>query len=192
MKRKLVAEAELLKAKASRDPSPLKEKLVSGQRTAQTVKRAAQTSNAAEHPAKGRGRGELGTRRSLRRIRPAELREPEAAARERNGNATALECEVRWWRGYVNSQFFAVQRGVEGPEVILAASPPFRWRRSEPPPQTPATSSALASLVDSFRREGWVVSGHGSEWFAVRLRRAKLQSAAPSAGRFPVHANGGR
>ena len=194
LKRKLVEEAELLKAKASRDPSLLKEKLVSGQRSAQKVqkvKRATQSSKAAEHPAQGRG-GELATRRSLRHIRPAELREPEPTEHEGNGYATAVECEVRWWRGYVNSQFFAVQRDPNGAELTLAASPPFRWRKSEPPPQTPATSSALASLVDSFRRDGWVVAGHGSEWFAVRLRRAKLHSGGPSTERFPIHANGGR
>ena len=190
LKRKLAVEVELLKAKKSSDPALLKEKLISGQRQAQAVKDGAPTAKAGQQPAQSRGRGDLGKRRSVRPLRVVDTQEPPA---DGPGVAeAAVECEVRWWRGYVNSHFFAVQRGAEGPESILAASSPFRWRKSEPPPQTPATVSALASLVDPLLGEGWVTAGRGAHWFAVRLRRAKLHSTASSPEEFPIHANGGR
>lgn len=191
LKRKSAVETELLKAKRSRDPALLKEKLIAGQRQAVAVKDGAQTPNAGQ-PAQSPGRGDPGKRRSVRPLRVVDSQEPHAGASPEVADAAAVECEVRWWRGYVNSHFFAVLRGADGPDSILAASSPFRWRKSEPPPQTPATASALASLVDPLLGEGWVVAGRGAQWFAVRLRRAKLHSTEPSAGEFPIHANSRR
>ena len=192
LKRKLAVEVELLKAKHSSDPALLKQKLIAGERQAQAAKGGAQTAKAGQQPAQSRGRGDLGKRRSLRPLRVAESREPPAGEPPAGADAAAVECEVRWWRGYVNSHFFAVQRGADGQDSILAASSPFRWRKSEPPPQTPATASALASLVDPLLGDGWVAAGRGAHWFAVRLQRAKLQSTASSAGEVPIHANGRR
>jgi hypothetical protein len=192
LKRKLAVEVELLKAKRSSDPALLKEKLISAQRQAQAAKDGAPTVKAGQQPAQSRGRGDLGKRRSVRPLRVVDTQEPHAGGGPEGADAAAVECEVRWWRGYVNSHFFAVQQGAEGPESILAASSPFRWRKSEPPPQTPETVSALASLVDPLLGEGWVASGRGAHWFAVRLRRAKLHSTASSPEEVPMHANSGR
>jgi hypothetical protein len=171
LKRKSAADAEPLKAKAARESALLKEKLVSRQRRQQSVKGGEPAPNVAEQPIRPRRRGDLNKARSLRPARIADTSEPQVGARLRDADKVALECEIHWWRGYVKSQFIVVERGAERRE--LAASPPFRWRKSEPPPQTPATSAALKSLVESFVRDGWVVAGRGEEWFALRLRRAR-------------------
>jgi hypothetical protein len=80
------------------------------------------------------------------------------------------ECEIRWWRGYVKSQFVAVAPRADGTEASMGSSPYFRWRGNEPPPETPGAAAALRALVSSLEHLGWTVAGRGEEWFAVRLR----------------------
>ena len=93
--------------------------------------------------------------------------------------AAAPECEVRWWRGYLKSQFYAVATNAVGAEVTLAQSPFFRWRQGTPPPKEPAAAEALDALVASLEQAGWSVVGRRSgDWFAVRLRLAGAASPA--------------
>jgi hypothetical protein len=78
-------------------------------------------------------------------------------------------CEVRWWRGYLSSQFWAVVAQADGTETTVRVSPSFRWRKSEPPPETPEAVGAFRSLVASLEDEGWRSDGQGHDWFSVRM-----------------------
>jgi hypothetical protein len=78
--------------------------------------------------------------------------------------------EIRWWRGYVKSAFYAVVRD-DGEERVLAQSPMFRWRGASQPPREPATEDALRVLIEALEARGWTVSGGGTDWYALRLRR---------------------
>jgi hypothetical protein len=85
-------------------------------------------------------------------------------------------CEVRWWRGYVRSRFYAE---VEAPEgySILAESPMFRWRGQDPPAQEGEVAAAHDALVGELMRLGWVIDEPGPDdepalWYEIRLRRA--------------------
>ena len=79
--------------------------------------------------------------------------------------------EIRWWRGYVTSTFYAVGTG-EDEGRVLAQSPTFRWRGGTPPPREPATEDALRVLVEALETSGWMIAGDGGDWFALRLRRS--------------------
>ena len=57
-----------------------------------------------------------------------------------------LACEVRWLPTQKASQFVAVESGAEGAESTIAASMPFDWRASIPPPESPAAAAALGGL----------------------------------------------
>jgi len=100
--------------------------------------------------------GPPNTRRSPRRAKVADV--PAQPA-----------CEVRWWRGYISSQFWAVVTHADGTETTLRVSPSFRWRRNEPPPETPEAVGAFRSLVASLELEGWRPDGQGRDWFSVRM-----------------------
>lgn len=79
--------------------------------------------------------------------------------------------EIRWWRGYVKSTFYAV--GTRDDEQrVLAQSPTFSWRGGTPPPREPATEDALRVLVEALETSGWMIAGDGGDWFALRLRRS--------------------
>ena len=93
------------------------------------------------------------------------------------------ECEITWWRGYLSSQFAATAEGADGSRSVIAVSPFFRWRKSEPPPETPAAARALRALVERLEREGWAVCGRGDEWFGLLLRT----QAADEPGRSDVN-----
>jgi hypothetical protein len=185
LKRKSAAESERLKAKSAREAALLKEKLVSPAQGEQPVKGSGPAPGVAGKANRPRRRAEAGTPRSSRPLRLADTAARQVGPRLQDANHVATECEIRWWRGYVNSQFVVVERRGEGPE--LAASPPFRWRKSQPPPRTPAASAALKSLVDSFLREGWVVAGRGEEWFSLRLQRSADKRSADTRGGLVGH-----
>jgi hypothetical protein len=85
--------------------------------------------------------------------------------------APGVECEIRRWRGYATSQFYAVATDVDGTETVIGSSPSFRWLRKRLP-ETPAAAAALAALVDSLRDDGWRFAGREGEWFAVRMRQS--------------------
>ena len=95
----------------------------------------------------------------------------EAGPREqgRRPAVRLLACEVRWLPTGKASQFVAVERGAEGAESTIAASKTFDWRKSVPPPETPAAAAALGGLIDRLLSEGWVATGRGEEWFASKF-----------------------
>lgn len=93
---------------------------------------------------------------------------PLTPPRARPSPATA--CEIRWWRGYVKSTFYAVVGAGTDAEWVVAASPAFRWRRHERPPDEPVAAAALEALLTKLQEQGWHVIGRGDEWFSLRLR----------------------
>lgn len=80
------------------------------------------------------------------------------------------ECTIVWWRGYVKSRFLAIGEAEPGDDPVIAASPFFRWRSAEPPPETPAIAQALQALVRSLELRGWAACGRGTRWFSVRMQ----------------------
>jgi hypothetical protein len=86
------------------------------------------------------------------------------------GPATAIvRCQVRWWRGYVRSRFYAVVTDGDGAETTVAQSPDFPWRRGTPPTETPDAVAALEALAEVLRRSGWSAAGRGDAWYALRF-----------------------
>jgi hypothetical protein len=78
-------------------------------------------------------------------------------------------CEIQWWRGYVMSEFFALETNDDGAERVLASSPSFRWRKRDAPIETPEAAAALWALVNHLQKEGWTLAGRGESWFNLRL-----------------------
>lgn len=111
-------------------------------------------------------------------IEPVRPREQVPAPRRPPGT----ECEIRWWRGYVYSRFYAFARDAEGQEHVIAESPDFRWRKAEPPPEEHRALAAHRALVGELERQGWGVVGQGEHWYALRLRprrgRTRRRAAA--------------
>jgi hypothetical protein len=180
LKRKPSVDAtEALKAKGDREDLIEKQRLALGEAAALKQKLASageqkEATKLRENRSRARPRPAAAKRASVLRPIPDPdvegVSETEEGARD--GRATAAgpeECEVRWWRGYVKSHFFAVVTGADGTEATVTKSPSFRWHSSEPPPETPVTAAALRALVESLEREGWTVAGRGEDWFAVRL-----------------------
>ncbi|MFL5923527.1 MAG: hypothetical protein ACJ75Q_00220 [Gaiellaceae bacterium] len=99
--------------------------------------------------------------------------------------APAVErCWVEWWRGYVKSEFYAQEQRPDGGWSIVTASPPFRWSKPSPPPQTlPHVARAHAALVARLEANGWEVVGRGEHWYALELQRRPDQG--PGAEREP-------
>jgi hypothetical protein len=149
---------------ARRDPVALKEKLTSPPEREHAKKRRV-------YPARTPRRRAGPKRQSALRPLPDPDVETRTEARQARiiGNRSQA-CEVRWWRGYVKSRFWAVATDA-GADATVASSPFFRWRDSKPPPETPASAAALRALVGSLEHEGWKVVGCGEDWFAVRLER---------------------
>ena len=88
-------------------------------------------------------------------------------------------CQIDWWRGYVKSQFYAWTWDGEGKESILLTSPPFRWSKSTPPPQTlPHVAEAHAALVAQLKAKGWVTTYRGRQWYALQLERRQAATTA--------------
>jgi hypothetical protein len=181
LKRKPLVDAttEALKAKSERERALDKERLARSdadalkEKLASTVEHEHATKRR-EYPARTRPRRAGPKRRSaLRPVSDPGVVDTPTEARQTpvTGNHSQ-ECEVRWWRGYVESRFFAVATDA-GADVTVALSPPFRWRKGKPPPETPEAAAALRALVGSLEHKGWKVVGRGEEWFAVRLAAAR-------------------
>ena len=102
-------------------------------------------------------------------LRPVGGREPPPRARL---VAVELppECRIIWWRGYVKSRFIAIAEPNREGNAVIAASPFFRWRRAEPPPETPEIAQALGTLVEGLEQRGWRVSRRGRRWFSVHMQ----------------------
>jgi hypothetical protein len=56
-------------------------------------------------------------------------------------------CEIVWWRGYVKGHFEAWTQPPSGERRCVGASPAFRWRSPDPPPDAEPASSALETLL---------------------------------------------
>ena len=142
-------------------PPPAKEKqLRSGLPPGKTVPVSAPGSKVAPPDAKPRP--------VERRKRPVEPRGPlpRAAA------PTAEECEIEWWRGYAKSDFYAFVQRTDGSIRIVARSPSFRWRSSDPPPPEGRAQEAYAVLLELLRAWGWEsMGGADSVWYRTRLHR---------------------
>ncbi len=85
-------------------------------------------------------------------------------------------CEIKWWQGYLKSEFFAV--GVRpGAEAYEAhRSPMFRWWHRSSPPQKGRIAAAHQVLVDKLVADGWEPVGRGGPWYAQRFRRLLFTS----------------
>ena len=83
-----------------------------------------------------------------------------------------MTCEIRVFRGYVKSQFYAEVTLSDGRlPFAAAASECFRWRKTEPPAQEPAIVAARDQLLNILAASGWVRVGKGAEWYSDRLER---------------------
>jgi hypothetical protein len=95
-------------------------------------------------------------------------------------------CEIQWWRGYLRSDFYAFAVRPGGTTTVIARSPSFHWRSSDPPPSRGPAAEAHAALVERLGTEGWESAGTGDAWYRTRLRRRltpTLRDFANSAGR---------
>ena len=80
-------------------------------------------------------------------------------------------CEIRWWRGYLKSDFYATRTGQGASGEILARSPLFRCRRHDLPPESEQVKSAHAAVVVELERHGWQRCGGGPPWYRLRFTR---------------------
>jgi hypothetical protein len=187
LKRKLPAAAtEALKAKghergrtkafASAEDAALKEKLLS----TPEQKPAAPPS---ERALPSRPRTRRTKRESALRPVPAPAVVQTPADVRDGGSAKRIrECEIHSWRGYVMSEFFAIEVSPDGSRATIATSPSFRWRKRDVPRETPEAAAALRALVETLECEGWIVAGRGEEWFGLRLRASGSAEHADTAG----------
>jgi hypothetical protein len=178
LKRKPRADAtDTLKAKGEGEGAFEKERLAAGDAVALKEKLAAageqkQATTPREHLSRARPRTrDTRGRSAVRPVPDAEFVAVVTEARDADGIAERRhECEIRWWRGYVKSQFTAVATKADGAEATVASSPYFRWHKTVPPQESPSAAAALGALVETLEREGWTVAGRGEEWFAFRFR----------------------
>ena len=106
--------------------------------------------------------------------------EPRSHEPPRRPAGRLLACEVRWLPTEKASQFVAVELDAEGAESTIAASKPFDWRKSVPPPESPAAAAALGDLINVLFSEGWVATGRGEEWFASKFLLPRNVTREPS------------
>lgn len=130
---------------------------------------------------RGTGRAEEPTAAQLP-LRPASehLQRREAALRPVGGSEPPPPhllpvdlppgCRIIWWRGYLKSRFIAVAEPAHEGDPVIAASPFFRWRRAEPPPETPEIAQALRTLVEGLEQRGWRMSRRGRRWFSLYMQ----------------------
>jgi hypothetical protein len=84
----------------------------------------------------------------------------------------AATCEVRVFRGYVKSHFYAEVLPSQGQRRAAAAqSPWFRCRGTDPAAPEPEVVAAHDHLLRVLAASGWVRRGRGSEWYSDRLVR---------------------
>ena len=84
-----------------------------------------------------------------------------------------VRCRVALWRGYVKSQFYAIElRAPQAPRVF-AESPLFRIRGGGLPPQHGASADAHATLIANLEQAGWCVVARGLRWYHVELERVE-------------------
>lgn len=101
----------------------------------------------------------------MRRTPPAARQQP-----------VAKTCEIRVFRGYVKSQFYAQVMPRDGMTPYAAGTSPwFRWRNADPPTPEPGIVAARDQLLEVLAADGWVRVGQGAEWYSDRMeRRARV------------------
>jgi hypothetical protein len=180
LKRKPPADAtDALKAKVAGEGTPDKQRLAASDAVALKEKLAAtaepERPTLREHPTRAEART---TRtRARRTLRPVPTPDFVPSRTE--------VCEVRWWRGYVKSQFIAVATEADGTEATIASSPYFRWRKSLPPEESPTAAAALRAVVETLERDGWMPAGRGKEWFSVMFERELVLDGIGTTGDEP-------
>jgi hypothetical protein len=180
-------EVELLRAKTGgekHDVDVLKAKLTADAAQARTLKEKLRA-----HDASHRAEREPQPQRAATAKKPAAPPEPEptVAPPPPATIASAAECRIALWRGYVTSRFHAALVGLDGEERVVARSPAFRWRSPGPPPQhRPGVWNAHRALIEQLEAAGWSRSGQdGGEWFALGFRRGASSDAAASEIKHP-------
>jgi hypothetical protein len=84
----------------------------------------------------------------------------------------AATCEVRLFRGYVKSHFYAeVLPSPEQRPAAVAQSPWFRCCGTDPAAHDPKVVAAHDQLLRVLAANGWVQLGRGSRWYSDRLVR---------------------
>ena len=107
---------------------------------------------------------------------PALLIPPPKASLPEPGPAQEA-CVIRWWRGYVKSEFCAEARDAAGRERVVASSPEFWWRKAEPPPRSGPALDAYRTLVASLERDGWEPADSAADrWYETGWRRPERPS----------------
>ncbi len=90
----------------------------------------------------------------------------------RREQALATTCEIRVFRGYVKSQFYAavMPSGGQTPFAV-GQSGWFRWRQTDTQTPRPDIVGARDQLLKVLGADGWVRIGQGAEWYSDRLER---------------------
>ena len=84
-----------------------------------------------------------------------------------------VRCRVALWRGYIKSQFYAIEQSATRAPRVIAQSPLFRMRGGGPLLQEEAPAGAHATLIANLEQDGWCVVARGPRWFDVELERAE-------------------
>ena len=87
--------------------------------------------------------------------------------------AAGEECTIVWWRGYVQSGFFAVATGgrARSAEPEPLGSSLFRSLGGGAPVPEGRALEAHRALVERMQSEGWDPVGRGAHWYETRFRR---------------------
>jgi hypothetical protein len=80
---------------------------------------------------------------------------------------------VTLWRGYLKSQFYAIELGAPQAPRVFAESPLFRIRGGGPPSQNEASADAHAALIANLEQAGWCVVAWGPRWYHVEFERVE-------------------
>jgi hypothetical protein len=81
---------------------------------------------------------------------------------------------VERWRGYTTSRFV-----LNTPDGAVWESPPFRWRRAEPPPDEGDARAAYDSLVEQLLSDGWTFAEQGQVWCETSFERPAVVVEPP-------------
>ena len=85
---------------------------------------------------------------------------------------SASTCEIRVFRGYVKSQFYAEWLPQKGPAPkAVAQSRWFRRRGTDPPAPERDVVAARDQLLLVLEANGWVRTGRGNQWYSDRFER---------------------
>lgn len=86
-------------------------------------------------------------------------------------------CEIRRWRGYATSSFYAVTSDGD----VVAESASFRWRKSASPPGGADARAAYEAVVAAVSADGWTFAdGPDAEWYETRFTRPSRAPVIPA------------